>query len=61
MKSFMIKIAPKNNAKNSITDLELDMGLANNEGNTFKEILSLEEISDSLIHTGEKKNSHTHT
>lgn len=45
MKSFLIKVTPKKDAKNCIRDFsQLDMDLANNERNTYKEIVSLEEI-----------------
>lgn len=59
MKSFLIKITPKKDAKNSITDFSgLDMDLANNERNTYIEIVSLEEISASQIHAGGKNTKH---
>lgn len=56
MKSFLIKVTPKKDAKNCITDFsQLDMDLANNERNTYKEIVSLEEISASQIKAVGKK------
>jgi len=35
------------------------MSLANNERNTYKEMVSLEEISASQIHAGKKKKHNT--
>lgn len=54
-KYSLIKITLKKDAKYSVTDFsELDIDLANNERNTYKEILSLDEISTSQTHDGEK-------
>lgn len=60
MKYVLIKITPKKDDKNSITDfLELSMDLANNERNTYKEVVEMgagewerEEMSASQIHAG---------
>lgn len=42
MKSFLIKITPKKDDKSRITDFsELDMDLANNERNTYKEMVEM--------------------
>lgn len=42
MKYVLIKITPKKDDKNSITDfLELSMDLANNERNTYKEVVEM--------------------
>lgn len=46
MKSFLIKITPKEDEKNGITDFsELDMYLAN-ERNTYKEMVERERERD---------------
>lgn len=66
MKYFLIKITPKKDDKNSITDFsELDMDLANIGTNTYKEMVETgveereregEEMSASQIHAGGIKN-----